>query len=108
MGLSVDDLRELSGVTPRLFVPLSQRRKASGGAKGGDGASFEEMLTSAVRAVRAAQEQAAAASAGLARGEGELHRVLIAVQQAQLTLELTAAVRNKVLEAYQELSRMQV
>lgn len=38
----------------------------------------------------------------------DLHRVMIAGERAQLALQLTIAVRNRVVEAYQELSRMQI
>lgn len=38
----------------------------------------------------------------------ELHQVVLATEQASLALQLTVQVRNKVIEAYQELMRMQV
>jgi len=40
--------------------------------------------------------------------EIELHQVMLAAQKAELALELTLTVRNKVVEAYQEIMRMQV
>ena len=38
----------------------------------------------------------------------DLHQVMIAAEQAGLALQLTVQVRNKIIEAYQEISRMQV
>ena len=38
----------------------------------------------------------------------DLHKATIGAEQARLTFELMLAVRNKVLDAYQELMRMQV
>lgn len=38
----------------------------------------------------------------------ELHEVMIATEEANMALKLTMQVRNKVIEAYQELLRMQV
>jgi flagellar hook-basal body complex protein FliE len=38
----------------------------------------------------------------------ELHEVMIAAQEASVALKMTMQVRNKVIEAYQELLRMQV
>ncbi|MGO4543871.1 flagellar hook-basal body complex protein FliE [Paenibacillus sp. 2TAB23] len=41
-------------------------------------------------------------------GEVDVTKVLIASEQAQLSLQLTSQVRNKVVEAYQEIMRMQI
>lgn len=38
----------------------------------------------------------------------ELHQVIIAGEQASLALQMTVQIRNKVIEAYQEIMRMQV
>ena len=46
---------------------------------------------------------------GLAAGNlDNLHHVMIALEEARLAMQLTVQVRNKMLEAYQELLRMQV
>lgn len=37
-----------------------------------------------------------------------VHDVLIAAEEARLSLELTVQVRNKIVEAYQEINRMQI
>ncbi|KOS69472.1 flagellar hook-basal body protein FliE [Lysinibacillus contaminans] len=41
-------------------------------------------------------------------GDIELHEVMIASQKASITLNATIEVRNKVIEAYQEIMRMSV
>lgn len=41
-------------------------------------------------------------------GDVELHEVMIAAQKANITLNATLEVRNKVIEAYQEIMRMSV
>ncbi len=38
----------------------------------------------------------------------ELHRVVMAGERAALAFELTMSIRNKAIEAYQEVMRMQV
>ncbi|CAG7603118.1 Flagellar hook-basal body complex protein FliE [Paenibacillus solanacearum] len=38
----------------------------------------------------------------------DVHQMMIATERASLGLELTVQVRNKVIEAYQEIMRMQV
>lgn len=40
--------------------------------------------------------------------EIDLHTVMIAVGEAQMSLELAVQIRNKMVEAYQEVSRMQI
>jgi len=40
--------------------------------------------------------------------EEDLHRAIIALEKANLALGLTVQVRNKVIEAYQEIMRMQM
>jgi flagellar hook-basal body complex protein FliE len=42
------------------------------------------------------------------RRKVEIQDVMIAMEQAGTSMQLTMAVRNKLLEAYQELSRMQI
>lgn len=42
-----------------------------------------------------------------AGGSADVHEAVIAVEKAELSFELVVQVRNKVVEAYQEVSRMQ-
>jgi flagellar hook-basal body complex protein FliE len=45
----------------------------------------------------------------LAAGESvDIHDVALAISQSQIALELSVQVRNKLIEAYQEIMRMQV
>jgi len=39
-------------------------------------------------------------------GEGDLHEAMLALEQANLSLRLLVQVRNKLVQAYEELSRM--
>lgn len=75
----------------------------------GAGAGFRQVLEGAVAAVENSRGEAARAVEQFLRGEGaELHTTLLAVQKAELTLELFLEARNKVLQAYQEIMRMQI
>ena len=70
---------------------------------------FSEVLRDALAQVNQLQLEAQAQAEALARGDvQELHRLTLAVERAQLALELTVAVRNRLLEAYQEISRMPI
>ena len=44
----------------------------------------------------------------MAGGDVPLHQAMIAVQEASISFQLMVEVRNKLLESYQELMRMQV
>lgn len=71
--------------------------------------SFSKLLLDSLEKVNALQLEADRAAVDLAVGRAEnLHQVMLAGEKAQLALQLTLAVRNKVVEAYQELSRMQI
>jgi len=59
--------------------------------------------------VDALQKDADIAARQLVTGEApNVHQVMLAVEKASLTLSLVVEVRNKVLEAYREVMRMQV
>ena len=71
--------------------------------------SFDNLLGKMVDDVnRKLSESSQATNALLSGQEIPLHRVMIASEEASLSFQLMVEVRNKVLEAYQELMRMQV
>ncbi len=73
------------------------------------GSGFSEALKAAVDDVNKTQLEADKAVEQLQTGESEnLHEVMIAMEKADISLRLTVQMRNKVLEAYQEIMRMQV
>jgi flagellar hook-basal body complex protein FliE len=39
---------------------------------------------------------------------GDVHDAMIALQRAEMTLELTVQIRNKLVQAYQDIMRMPV
>jgi len=79
------------------------------GTVGGSGSTFESMLGNFVREVNAQQNLAAGAVNGLLSGDNvSLHQAMIAMQEAGVSFQLMVEVRNKLLESYQELMRMQI
>ena len=73
------------------------------------GKSFGQLLTDALDNVNDLQKKSDQASADLATGKIEdISQVVIAAEKAAIALQLTIQVRNKVLESYQEMMRMQV
>lgn len=74
-----------------------------------DGAGFGNALEDAINKVDGAQKAADGEIAAFVAGDQEnLHEVMIAMSEAKLTLQLMTEVRNRMLETYQELMRMQV
>ncbi|WP_053360839.1 flagellar hook-basal body complex protein FliE [Bacillus sp. FJAT-27251] len=73
------------------------------------GEGFGELFKSALQEVNAAQKESQLKTTQLAMGEGtDIHDVMIASQKSSLSLQLTIQMRNKAVEAYQEIMRMQV
>lgn len=71
--------------------------------------SFGEMLKSHLTEVNHLQNSADTAAQNLASGQDkDVHNTMIAMEKAGVAFQLTMQVRNKVLEAYQEIMRMQV
>jgi flagellar hook-basal body complex protein FliE len=71
--------------------------------------SFGETLTQAVRDVNALQGEAGKAVQRMVSGEeADIHNVMVAVEKAKTSFELLMEIRNKTVEAYREIMRMQV
>jgi flagellar hook-basal body complex protein FliE len=75
----------------------------------GQSGSFATLLQQSLERVNGWQQEADAAARGFALGQApSVHDTMIAMEKADLSLRLTTKVRNKVVEAYQEMMRMQV
>ncbi len=71
--------------------------------------SFKNMLGDIVSEVSNSQVQADHSIQQLhTGGEKHLHEAMLSIEQADITLRYMVQVRNKALEAYQEIMRMQV
>jgi len=69
---------------------------------------FADLLTDAVGQVSQLETQAHAAVAGLMTGSGvDVHQAMIATEKASMGFELALAVRNKAVQAYQQVMGMQ-
>jgi flagellar hook-basal body complex protein FliE len=69
---------------------------------------FVETLRGAMDQVEQAQSTADTKVAGFLDGSGmDVHTAMIAVEKADLSFQLMMQVRNKIVAAYQEISRMQ-
>jgi flagellar hook-basal body complex protein FliE len=81
-------------------------RLPEGAAKPG---AFQKTLERAIGGVESLRNDAAGEVDRFLSGEGgELHTAAVATQRAELAFELALQVRNKVVQAYQEIMRMQM
>jgi flagellar hook-basal body complex protein FliE len=75
----------------------------------GPSGKFQEALEDAIFRVEGQRQQAQASVGRFLNGEGEeLHQVALATQRADLSFEMFLQVRNKVVNAYQEIMRLQM
>ena len=74
-----------------------------------EGASFANTLTESLDKVNDMQKEADKAIEDVATGKTRnIHETMIAVNKAGLAFRLTMQVRNKIVEAYQEVRRTQI
>jgi flagellar hook-basal body complex protein FliE len=97
-------------------IPSAELEKLSGqsgaglGVSGSDGPrSFSNFLGQMVQEVNTEQTTANQAVNGLISGQNvSLHQAMIAMEEASVSFQLMVEVRNRLLDSYQELMRMQV
>lgn len=93
--------------SPPLNLGESPRTKPGG--TGELAASFQEILKEKLTDLNETLQKADKLTLQyLAREIQDIHEVMLALEQASLALQLAVQVRNKVIEAYQEISRMQL
>lgn len=94
---------ENAALSPGLNAALNP----SGTSPAAEG-PFGDLLKSAVAGVNELQQQASSAVTGMLTGSGaDIHDAMIATQKLDMAFELTLAVRNKAVAAYQQVMGMQ-
>ena len=70
---------------------------------------FKELLKKAIDNVNELQKQAEKLSNDFAQGKiSNIHEVIIAAEKASISLRLTVEVRNRIVESFREIMRMQI
>lgn len=97
--------------TPPIIVgklPM-QLPKTSGTEVSKAGEAFGKMLSSTINQVNQAELSGNKAIENLHTGKAKnLHEVMIAVEEADLSIRMLVQMRNKALEAYNEIMRLQI
>jgi flagellar hook-basal body complex protein FliE len=97
------NLKALQGPGPSQGIGIGKTGAES------DGPSFSDTLSESLDKVNTMQKQADVAIQDFVAGDTRnIHETMIAVGKADLAFRLTMQVRNKIVEAYQEVMRTQV
>ncbi|GER65619.1 flagellar hook-basal body complex protein FliE [Weizmannia acidilactici] len=96
-----------SAVTNIFSGPSQKTTNASSSANGS--ASFSSVLKQSIEALNQEQNNSDSLITKLANGENvDLYQVMIAAQKANISMQTALEIRNKAVEGYQEIMRMQV
>jgi flagellar hook-basal body complex protein FliE len=104
----------MNSIPTNLFPDFSTPSAAQGTAatpsfgEESDGPSFGSVLKNAVSGVEQLHTNAQEQVTELAKGDRQdIHSVMIAVEKADVAFQLMMQVRNKIVSAYQEVSKTQ-
>jgi len=94
----------------QVFQAIDKTAGAASSTSGDDTAgSFYNILKSKLDDVNDTQIKATNSTDALVNGsETDVSKVMLDTEQAKMSLELAVQIRNKLVDAYQELNRMQV
>jgi flagellar hook-basal body complex protein FliE len=99
----MDDIRRIQGILQQQAPLETQTQPAAGET------SFQDALGKFVTEVNSLQQNADVATQKLLSGElQDVHQVMMAMEEANTSFQLMMEMRNKILEAYREVMRMQV
>ncbi len=95
----------INPTAPLRLVPSSTTaEKVAPTSAVGFGATLGKLIEAVDSSAGAANE----AVTGMLQGTGDVHEAMIALQKAEMTFELTVQVRNKLIQAYQDVMRMPI
>lgn len=91
-------------------IGINNLAKVTGtGSSSNTGESFKEIIGNQIDKLNESQINADQMTEAFIKGEvDDLHAVMIATEEARLSLDLALQVRNKVVEAYKEINNMQL
>jgi len=115
LGSQLAHAAQDAAATPKISIPDLQKLSpgsdlaAPGAASPTGSASFSNVLGGFIQEVSDKQAAASDAVTGLLSGKNvSLHQTMISMEEASVSFQLMVEVRNRLLDSYQELMRMQV
>ncbi|MGD0891501.1 MAG: flagellar hook-basal body complex protein FliE [Terracidiphilus sp.] len=104
-------MNPINSLPPVAIMPVGPESPFPVGSSGGTTkplTPFGDLMTDAVGEVNQLEDQAKTAVSGLMTGSGvDVHQAMIATQKASMAFELSLAMRNKAVQAYQQVIGMQ-
>jgi len=85
-----------------------QKSVGTGGGSEVGGSDFADGLTNAIESVDAHQQKADASLEMLMRGEGNAAQTMVALTEADIALRTMSSVRDKVVQAYEQILNMAI
>ena len=114
MGSQIASAAQQANASPKISIPDLEKLPgldltAPGPASSSGSASFSNVLGGFIQEVSDKQAAASDAVSGLLSGKNvSLHQTMISMEEASVSFQLMVEVRNRLLDSYQELMRMQV
>jgi flagellar hook-basal body complex protein FliE len=106
MTVSLPLLPAPAGVSPQAAARAYRQTDSGGATASGD--DFATVLTHAVEGAVQTGQAAEAKAAQAIAGGADLTEVVEAVSRAQLTLQTATAIRDRVVQAYQDIMKMPI
>jgi len=97
--MAIDGIGRVAGLSTESLSPPK-----TGAADAGFGDALKQLIGS----VDSSAAEANVAVGNMLDGTGDVHEAVIALQKADTMLQLTVQVRNKLVQAYQDIMRMPV
>ncbi|WP_335870711.1 flagellar hook-basal body complex protein FliE [Bacillus sp. 2205SS5-2] len=98
---------QIHSVSQSLFSPSTEKEVKTSPYQSQQ--NFATFLKQSLNEVSKVEHQSHVMTEKLVKGEDvDLHQVMISAQKASISLQTTVELRNKVVEAYQEVMRMQM
>ena len=101
-------LAQMREIRSRSALPNLQAPSAPAGPQGVKESAFAERLGEALKGVNDKQMTAASMAQEFELGRGDLASTMVAMQKAQVAFRATVEVRNRVVQAYQDVMNMPI
>jgi flagellar hook-basal body complex protein FliE len=110
--MSIETIRSIVGSSSETGMSQigqsGQAGQVERSVESASGGGFAQTLGNALQKVDQIQLDADAQAERVALGGGNLHEMSLALEKADVSMRLAVKVRNKMVEAYQEIMRMSV
>ncbi|MGD0566186.1 MAG: flagellar hook-basal body complex protein FliE [Candidatus Goldiibacteriota bacterium] len=109
MGMDISKLDlPMDGLDQASGLDLSPGMSGASGSFNAPDIDMEGLIKDAVKAVDAPQQELTGKINNFLQGKEELHNVMIAAEQARFSINFTVKVRDKIIDAYNTVMKMQV